>query len=107
MAENRKFDFHSERTGTALSVRVVPRAKTAQIAEIRADGCVVIRLTCDTVDKPSHRELLAFLAKILSVDPARLEVVVGDSGDYKIISIIGMDAKTVDDQLRMVKKVPD
>lgn len=106
MVEKRKFDFHSERTGAALSVFVIPGAQKTEITEIRADGCVVVRLASVSVDKQCHPALFAYLGKILSVDPARFEVVAGENGEYKIISLLGVDAKKVDAKLRAELKKP-
>ncbi len=100
MPARRRFEFHSEKSGTALTVRVIPGAEKSKISKIRPDGCVVVNLDCETSDERCHPALLKFLGGVLSVVPAQLEIVAGVSGDYKIISILGMSSSRADELIR-------
>ncbi len=106
MNANRKFSFHSEQSGTALTIKVLPGAKVSKIAKIRPDGCVIINLTHPASDARCHTDLVQFLAGILVVDPAKIEIIAGDAGDYKIISVLDLDSASADDLLRrQIKKM--
>jgi hypothetical protein len=51
----------------------------------------------------ANQELIDFLAEILEVAPARIEVVAGTTGHDKLVSILDMDAATV--QQRIIKNL--
>jgi uncharacterized protein (TIGR00251 family) len=91
----RKFRLHDGKTGSALAVRVTPRANRNRIAEVMSDGTVRIHLTAAPVDGEANEKLIAFLAKTLDIAKSRIEIVAGSSGRDKLISIVGMDAATL------------
>jgi hypothetical protein len=91
----RKFRLHDGKTGSALAVRVTPRAKRSRIAEITADGTVKIQIAAPPADGAANDKLLALLADILDVPRRRIEIVAGLSGRDKLITILDLDAATV------------
>jgi len=91
----RKYRLHDGKTGSALVVRVTPRASRNRIAEVLDDGTVRIHLTAAPVDGEANEKLIAFLAKILDVAKSRIEIVAGSTGRDKLISVVGMDAATL------------
>lgn len=100
MTQIRKASFHSGQFGAAISLQVKSGGKKNSIKEIRSDGLVVVKLACKTVDASSHPLLVAFLATVLEVDQSKLDVVAGDQGEYKLISIVGIDSQRVEELLR-------
>lgn len=90
----RSYRLHDGKVGSALAVRVTPRASRNQIVEVMADGTVRIRITASPVDGEANAQLLAFLAEVLNVPKSRLEIVAGLSGRDKLISVLDMDADT-------------
>lgn len=91
----RSFRLHDGRVGSALAVRVTPRASRNEVVEVMADGTVRIRITASPVDGEANEKLVAFLAEVLNVPKSRLEIVAGLSGRDKLISVLDMDAATV------------
>jgi uncharacterized protein (TIGR00251 family) len=91
---SRQFHLHSGKKGAALAVRVIPRSSKNEIAEILNDGTIRIRLTAPPVDGKANEALIAFLAEVLDVPRSRLEIVAGETGRDKLVSILGMDAET-------------
>ena len=87
--------FHDARHGAALAVRVSPRAGRTEIAEVMADGTVKIRLTAAPVDGEANQQLIRFLADALKVPRSRIEIVAGATGRDKIVSVLGLDAATL------------
>lgn len=91
----RKFRLHDGKTGSALAVRVTPRASRNKIAEVTSDGTVKIHITAPPVDGEANEKLVSFLAEVLSVPKSRIEIVAGLAGRDKLISVLEMDAATV------------
>lgn len=96
--------FRNGMTGSAITVKVVARAKKSEIAEILKDGTVKIRLATPTISDHGNEVLARFLAEILEITPAQIEIVAGASGPDKLITILGLDSPTV--QERIMKHAP-
>ncbi len=91
----RNYRLHDGKVGSALAVRVTPRASRNEVVEVSSDGTVRIRLTAAPVEGEANEKLVSFLAEILNVPKSRLEIVAGHSGRDKLISVLDMDAATV------------
>ncbi len=95
MGEQRKFQLHDGKKGAAIRVRVSPRASRNEIYEIMADGTIKVRITAAPVDGQANRALLNFLADLFRVAPSRLEIVAGQTGKDKLITVDGMSPEEV------------
>ena len=95
----RDFHFHNGKSGAALAIRVTPRASRNEIAEILSDGTVRVRLTAPPVEGKANEALIKFLAKVLGVAPSRLEIVAGETGRDKLVSIVDMDVETAQNKI--------
>jgi len=93
MAE-RKFKLHDGKKGSALAVRVTPRASRNEIVEILNDSTIKIRIAAPPVDGEANEVLIEFLADILGVSKSRLDIVAGVSGRDKLIAVLDMDVDT-------------
>ena len=93
MAE-RKFNLHDGKKGSALAVRVTPRASRNEIAELLDDGTIKVRIASPPADDEANETLINFLSEILGVPKSRLEIVAGVTGRDKLISVLDMDADT-------------
>ena len=71
---SRKYDFHDGQRGSALAIRVTPRASRNQIVGLLNDGTVKVHLATDPAENRENAELLSFLADVLGV-PDRKSVV--------------------------------
>ena len=91
---SRKYDFHDGQRGAALAVRVTPRASHNQIVGLLNDGTIKVHLASEPADEAANLELVNFLAEVLGVPKARLEIVAGESGRDKLISVLDMDVDT-------------
>jgi uncharacterized protein (TIGR00251 family) len=87
--------LHDGKAGSALAVRVTPRAGRNRIAEVLGDGTVKIHLMAAPTDGEANEQLVTFLAKTLKVAKSNIEIVAGASGRNKLISIVGLDAATL------------
>lgn len=78
--------------GAALAIRVTPRARHNEIVEVLADHTIKIRLTAPPVEGKANEALVKFLAEILNVSKSRIEIVAGETGRDKLVSVIDMPA---------------
>lgn len=95
MTPERKFRLHDGKTGAAIAVRITPRSSRNEISEILDDGTVKIRLTAPPVEGKANTALLEFLASVLSVKVNQLEIVAGQTGKDKLITVTEIDSVTV------------
>ena len=91
----RNYVLHDGKRGSALALRITPRSSSNQIAGVLNDGTVKVHLAADPADDKLNTELIAFLAEVLGVPKSRVEVVAGESGRDKLVSILDMDTETV------------
>src|SRR5512142_241206 len=95
----RDFHLHDGRMGSAIAVRVTPRASRNKISEMLPDGTIKIHIAAPPVDGEANEALIRFLSDVLNVPKSRLEIVAGQTGRDKLISVIDMDAETVHKRL--------
>ena len=99
----RQYHIHDAKTGAALAIRVTPRASHNEVSEILNDGTVKIRLTAPPVEGKANEALVEFLSEVLEVPRSRIEIVAGQTGRDKLVSILDLDAQTVHERiLRML-----
>lgn len=91
---DRKFNLHDGKKGSALAVRVTPRASRNEIVELLDDGTIKVRIASPPTDREANETLIEFLSEILGVPRSRLDIVAGVTGRDKLISIMDMDADT-------------
>ncbi|MBC8331531.1 MAG: DUF167 domain-containing protein [Anaerolineae bacterium] len=93
---NRKFHLHNGKKGAALGIRVVPRASKNEIAEIMKDGTIRVRLQAAPQQDEDMNSLLAeLLSSVLDVPVDQIEIIAGQSGRDKLVSILEIDATSV------------
>ena len=88
--KRRKFKFHNGQGGAALAIRVTPRARRNEVAEVMEDGTIRIRLTAPPVEGKANRELIKFLSKILDVPSSYISIVAGETGRDKLVSVLNI-----------------
>lgn len=92
---DRKFNLHDGKKGSALAVRVTPRASRNEIVELLDDGTIKVRIAAPPTDREANETLIDFLSEILGVPKSRLDIVAGLAGRDKLISVVDMDVETV------------
>jgi uncharacterized protein (TIGR00251 family) len=97
--DSRQFHLHNGKKGAALAVRVSSRARHNEIVEILNDGTVKIRITTLPSDKKANQVLLEFLAEVLGIPSSNIEIVAGINGRDKLVSILDIDAVTVQERI--------
>lgn len=99
MADQPKFKLHSGKRGAALAVRVTPRARKNEISEILEDGTIKIRLTAPPVEGKANQALIQFLSEILDVPARKIEIVAGETGRDKLVTVLDLDADTLNQRI--------
>lgn len=105
MAAKRNYRLHNGKKGSALAIRVTPRARRNEIAEILHDGTIRIRLTAPPVEGKANQALIEFLAEVLDVPKSHIEIVAGQTGRDKLVSILDMEAPEA--QRRILEHLSD
>ena len=96
----RKYNLHNGVHGAALTIRVTPRAREPGFGTPMRDGTLRVRLTSGADEHASNQALITFMADVLDVAPSRIEVVAGEKGLDKIVSITEMSAKDVEEAIQ-------
>jgi hypothetical protein len=84
--------------GVTFAVKVVPRAGKNQIAGIEGEA-VKIRLNAPPVEGRANDALIEFLARILGVRRAQIEIVSGRASRRKVVRVRGVTAKQVEEKI--------
>lgn len=92
---SRTFRLHNSKGGSALAVRITPRARRNEIAGILDDGTVRVRLTTTAAEEKANPALLEFLAEVLDISTDSIEIVAGRTGKDKLVTILNLDAASV------------
>jgi uncharacterized protein (TIGR00251 family) len=90
----RKFKLHDGQKGSALAVRITPRASHNEVVELLDDGTIKVRLASPPSDNEANDALIAFLSEILGVPKSQLDIVAGAAGRDKLVSVVNMDVET-------------
>ena len=91
----RNYKLHNGKTGAALAVRVTTRAMNNKILGALSDGTIKIHITAAPIDGQDNEALIEFLSDVLDIAKDRIEVVAGDTGRDKLISVLDMDSQTL------------
>jgi len=91
--------FSNNTKRATLAIRVTPRARKNQVAQIMANGTIKITLTAPPVEGKANTALAKFLAEILQVPVSSIEIMAGASGRSKLVSISGLDAEVANQRI--------
>jgi len=92
--------LHNGERGAALTIRVTPRARKTQFGGVLEDGTLRVRVAAPPVEGKANQALINYLAKVLGVRKNRIEIVAGERGLDKILSVVGMSAEEVEEKIR-------
>ena len=90
----RKYFLHDGKRGSALALRVTPRASRNEIVGVLNDGTIKVHIAAPPVDEAANKKLIEFLAEVLGVPRSRVEIVAGATGRDKLVSVLDMDVET-------------
>jgi len=84
--------------GVTFKVRVQPRASNTELAGEYGDA-VKIRIAAPPVDGKANDECRRFIARLIGVPAARVDIVSGDTHRDKLIRVSGVSTQRVRDAL--------
>ena len=96
---DRKFKMHNGQKGSALAVRITPRATRNEIVEVLDDGTIKVRIAAPPADNEANAALIEYLSEILGVPRSKLDIVAGASGRDKLIAVVDMDVETANQRI--------
>ena len=91
----RNYKLHNGKKGAALAIRVTTRASENKIIGALSDGTVKMHIAAEPTGGQANEILIEFLASVLEVDKGRIEVVAGDTGRDKLVSVLDVDSETL------------
>lgn len=91
--------MRADKMGAALAIRVTPNAKRNEIDGFLEDGTIRIRLTASPVEGKANSALIEFLSKVLDVRRSDIEIIAGQTGRSKLVTISDIDPATVQEKL--------
>ena len=96
---DRQFNLHHGQKGSALAVRVTPRASRNEIVELMEDGTIKVRIASSPTDSEANATLLEFLSEILGVAKSQLDIVAGANGRDKLVAVMDLDVDTAQQRI--------
>ncbi len=89
--------FSDAQQGAAITVKVSPRAKRTEFAEVLEDGTLKIKVAAAPEDGAANAGLIAFLAEAFNIPASQIEIVVGQTSEKKLISLVGVSPTMVEE----------
>jgi uncharacterized protein (TIGR00251 family) len=96
----RRYKLHNGKKGAALTIRVTPRSRKTEFGGVMEDGTIRVRIAAPPVEGKANTALVKFLAKVLGVRKNRIDIVAGEKGLDKIISILDMSAEDAEQRIQ-------
>jgi uncharacterized protein YggU (UPF0235/DUF167 family) len=97
---DRKFEITDAKSGAAFPVRVTTRANEGEVVGVDDENILRVRLVASPAGDPAaNEELIGLLASFLEVDPGNIEIVAGEEGREKLVSIDGVTVADIDAKL--------
>lgn len=90
--------FHETREGVTFAVKVIPRAKRDEMVGIENDA-LKIRLNAPPVEGRANEALIKFLAQMLNIARANVEIVRGETSRNKVVRVRNMTAARMSELL--------
>ena len=89
----RQFRFHDGGKGAALAVRLKYTRGKSSFSKVFKDGTILINLKKD--EGEVNARLINFISRELNVPLERIEIIAGEDGDKKLLSVIDMKPKEI------------
>lgn len=86
--------FNPSRQGVTFHVKVIPRAKHDEIVGTENMG-LKIRLKAPPVEGQANEELVRFLARVLGISRAQIEIVRGEHSRHKLVRVKGLSVEEI------------
>ncbi|MBI4770912.1 MAG: DUF167 domain-containing protein [Chloroflexi bacterium] len=95
----RQIQFREAHAGAAITVRVTPNARANKLVGLMDNGTLKVKVAAPAVEGTANEALLDLLAATLEVRARDLEIVAGERSRDKLITVMGLDAATVQQRI--------
>ena len=89
MRDDRSYSIEATPIGITVKVYVAPRAASNKVVGVH-NGAIKIARTAPPVDGAANKALVEFLAKVLDVPKASVQMASGESSRNKVIRVTGI-----------------
>lgn len=86
-----------------IKVKIMPNAHANQINSVLSDGTFKIKIKAQPISGKANKELIAFLADILSIRKSNVIIISGEKSRNKIIELEGIEEKKFYEILENIK----
>jgi uncharacterized protein (TIGR00251 family) len=93
-----QLDLRDGPHGVTLRVRLQPRASREEVVGVR-DGVLIARVTAPPVDGAANHALARLLARTFGCAPSAVELLRGERGRDKLVTIQGSSARQLLERL--------
>ena len=91
--------FKESNGAVTFAIKVVPRASKNQVAGVEGDA-IKIRLNAPPVEGKANEALIEFLADVLGIRRAQIEIVMGQTSRHKVVRVSGVTARQIEGKLK-------
>lgn len=92
---DKEHSFTDGVTGSAVTVKVIPRAAKDEITGVQDDGIIKMRVTTQRGDASANPTVIRLLSKQFKVPEDRFEIVAGHSATQKLVSVEGLSVNDI------------
>ena len=101
MTGKKKYEFRDGEQGAAIAIRVKISLGESRFSQVLKDGTVVVKL--NRAEGNLNSRLIEFISSELDLPKAKLHLIAGEDGNKKLISIIDMEPKQI--QQRILERI--
>jgi uncharacterized protein YggU (UPF0235/DUF167 family) len=101
MSRKKKYRFHDGEKGAALAIHVKLGRAPSSFSKVLRDGTVVVKIRKG--EGNLNNRLLDFISNELDIPQDQMQIIAGDDGNKKLISIIGEKPNQL--QMRILEKI--
>ncbi len=92
--------FKESNGAVTFAVKVVPRASKNQVAGVEGDA-IKIRLNAPPVEGKANDALIEFLADVLDLRRAQIEIITGHTSRHKVVRVRGATGTQIEEKLKV------
>ena len=97
---SRDYDLHDGKAGAALAVRLTFKASHNALVGILRDGTIRVHVTAPPKNGQDNKALIRLLSRVLNVPESNVDIVAGETGRDKLVSVMGLSAKALSKLIR-------
>lgn len=97
--------FHDGRSGSALTIQVIPQSNINKLIDISDDGTLILNLISDPKGVDINAMLISFLENLLRVDKDQIEIIAGVDTNEKLVAILDVSPDELQNRIVEYRKL--